>query len=124
MNWLMELYFFLLVTIIIFLVDYFVFLRPKVKKSKRKNQAKMPKELLEVVYLSKRFKLKKENLMKKSIMVWIAVINSTIISLVSAIIHLIPINIILQLLIGVVLLLALLYSLYEIFGRILAKKGY
>ena len=71
-----------------------------------------------------KFKLKKEKIINNKIFAVISCINALIISVVSIVIIIIKINIILQLLIGFILLLALIYSMYEILGRTLLKKGY
>ena len=49
-------------------------------------------------------------------------INSFIISFVASFVMLIPLNMIWQFVIGFAMLLALIYSFYEIYGRHLAKK--
>ena len=53
---------------------------------------------------------------------WCAIINAFIISSVVTIISNIKLKMMWQLLIGFVLLFALIYSLYEIYGRHLIKK--
>jgi purine-cytosine permease-like protein len=116
---------FLIIMLIVFLSDYFiiklVYLRninnPK-KKKKKKDE-----ELLEILYLSGKFKIDKNKLNDKRILRMTSFINAFIISLVSVVIILIHINIILRLLIGFVLLMGLIYSLYELYGRYLKKKG-
>ena len=113
--------------IIIFLVDYFAIKRKYLKvitgkKKSKKNSKKS--ELTELTYLIKKFNLDKKKLKLDRLLVGISIINGIIISLVSVVIMLIDINMILQLAIGFFLLIALIYSIYEILGRYLVKVGY
>ncbi len=107
--------------VIIFILDYFLVNR---RYLKRVDKNKKVKEITEVSYLVSKFKLDKKKLQVNKLMIAIAVINALIISLVSVSVMLIRINIVLQLLIGFVLLIGLIYSLYEILGRILVKEGF
>ena len=107
--------------VVVLLCDYYLVNKRYLKKVKKK---KKHNELTEVFYLKTKFKLDERKLNTNKIMVIISCINAFIISLVSVVVILIRINIILQLLIGFVLLIALIYSIYEIFGRLLVKKGY
>lgn len=107
--------------VVVLLCDYYLVNKRYLKKVKKKKKYN---ELTEVFYLKTKFKLDERKLNTNKIMVIISCINAFIISLVSVVVILIRINIILQLLIGFVLLIALIYSIYEIFGRLLVKKGY
>ena len=107
--------------VIIFILDYFLVNR---RYLKRVDKNKKVKEITEVSYLVSKFKLDKKKLQVNKLMIVIAIINAFIIALVSVSVMLIKINIILQLLIGFVLLIGLIYSLYEILGRILVKEGF
>ena len=60
----------------------------------------------------------------KSVILWTALINSFIIAFVSTVISAIPAHVVWQLLVGFVLIFGLIYALYEIYGRILVKKGW
>ena len=71
-----------------------------------------------------KFKLDKKKLNYKSCILCISLINAFIISFVSTVISAIPTKIVWQLLVGFVLIFALIYSMYEIYGRILVKKGF
>ncbi len=115
----MEMYiiFYLVVFLIIFMIDYFVVLKPHLK-GKKKN-----KKIMEVDYLVLRFKLDRNKLIKRWIFLYFALFNACIISVVSTVVSFVPIDLIWQLLIGFALLFGLIYSLYEIFGRYLVKKG-
>jgi len=90
-------------------------------KKKRKKDAK---EIMEIRYLVLTYKLKKEKLLTRKIILLISLIDAFIITGTFLIIILIPYPIIWQLMIGFVLLLGLIYAIYNIFGRILVKKGY
>ena len=75
---------------------------------------------LQVEYLKIRFKLK--NLKAKKIGLIICFIDPLIISLTGTIVSLPKWHYTIQLLLGFVLLMALIYSCYEILGRILTRK--
>ena len=126
MNLTTDICFFVISFIVIFLLDYFLFLNLKKKRVFQDDERikKKKKNILEVSYLSAKFKISKNKLYKTSILLWIAVINAFIISSVSTIIFMIPVWFFLKLLIGILLLFLLIYSLYEIFGKILVRKGY
>ena len=112
---------------IVFLVDYLFIKRKYYKKITGKNKSKKKNkdnELMELSYLVAKFNLDKSKLVLHSLLITISLINAFIISLVAIVVIIININIILQLLIGFVLLLALIYSIYELLGRYLVKKGF
>ena len=113
---------FCLLFIIIFIIDYFFIKRKYVKKTKRKKKKK--NELMEITYLVNKFKLDKDKLPMNKLVIFISLINALIISLVASIIFLLKINIIWQLLIGFILLLALIYAMYELLGKVLERRGY
>jgi len=131
-TWQFYLVFFGVLYILVFLVDYFIINKRKYnlmfpieKKSKKKNgKQKEIKEFGEISYLVGKFKLDKKKIDYKSCIFWTAIINSFIISFVATVISAIPAHIIWQLLVGFVLIFVLIYSLYEIYGRILIKKGW
>ena len=91
------------------------------KKTNKKNDVK---EFSEVIYLVGKFKLDKKKIDYKSVILWTALINSFIIAFVSTVISAIPAHVVWQLLVGFVLIFGLIYALYEIYGRILVKKGW
>lgn len=107
----------LLYLIIFFIVFFFNYLsiRKNIKKKKEKN-------ISGFYYLCEKFSLNKNKLNKKRVGFWIAGINAFIISFVAFVISNIPVPIIFQFLIGFILLLALIYGLYEIYGRHLKKS--
>lgn len=99
--------------IIIFVV-YFFMLRHKLKKGKEKS-------IGEVGYLIRKFHLDVKKLDYWKLIIPISFINAFIISFVSTVIMLFPVDMIWQLLIGFVLLFFLIYAIYEIYGRHLEK---
>ena len=121
--------FFAVLYVVVFLVDYFLINKrkynllygTKAKKGKKKNKNKT---FGEIDYLTTKFKLDRNKIDYKSCILWISIINAFIISFVATLISAIPAHIIWQLLVGFVLLFALIYALYEIYGRILVKKGW
>ena len=127
-----HLIFFGILMILVFVVDYFFINLKKynqiVNKGKKKVTNKKKKEVSseigELNYLVAKFKLDKKKINYKSAILWISFINAFIISFVSTVISAIPGHIIWQLLVGFVLIFILIYSLYEIYGRILVKKGW
>lgn len=89
---------------------------------KRKN-AKTEKSFTEPSYLINRFNLDTKKISYKKIM-WITTfLNAFIIGLTASIVILVE-NLVLELLLGFVLLLGLIFVGYELLGRILVKKGY
>jgi hypothetical protein len=102
----------------VFIVDFLFVMRRKLKNKKKKNN-----EIMEVNYLVGKFKLDKKKLFNKKVTLICSLINAFIISSVVTIISNIKLKMMWQLLIGFVLLFGLIYSLYEIYGRILVKKG-
>jgi uncharacterized membrane protein YfcA len=87
----------------------------KVKKKKYDN-------IGEMTYLINKFKLDKNKINYKKEIIYITLINSFIISSVGVFVTCLDIAIVLQLLIGFCMLFALIYALYEIYGRHLQKK--
>ena len=79
---------------------------------------------MELSYLIGKFKLDKDKLPIKVLLPVISAINAFIISLVAVVVIASNTYIILQFLIGFVLLIALIYALYELLGRFLERRGY
>ena len=77
---------------------------------------------LQVEFLKVRFGLKNKELKPKKIGLIVTLIDPLIISLTGTIVSLPKWNYILELLLGFVLLVALIYSFYEIIGRIIRRK--
>ena len=113
--------------IVIFLVDYLgiklLYLRRLTGKKKSKKNKKN-NELMELSYLIGKFKLDKDKLPIKVLLPIISAINALIISLVAVVVIATNTYIILQFLMGFVLLILLIYALYELLGRFLERRGY
>ena len=112
--------------VLVLVVDYFFILMPKYKvisgkktKKKNKNYA-----IMEVQFLTTRFKLDENKIDYKFLLKIIAFLNALIISFTSTIIMYIPLKMTRQLLIGFVIVFSLIYALYELLGRYLVKKGW
>lgn len=92
-------------------------------KNKR-NKKNKETIITEYKYLCSKFGINIKNLLNKKMAIVISFIDAFIITVVFLIIMLIPLKMMWQLLIGFVLLFGLIYSIYEILGRMLVKKGY
>jgi len=114
-----NLIFFILLMLIIFYVDYRFVLKKKLKGKKKSKD-----DIMEINYLIAKFKLDKKKILYRPVCMRVALINGFIISFVVTVIANIKLHLAWQLLIGFALLFALIYSLYEIYGRILVKKGW
>lgn len=126
MNYKLSLYLSIGVFILVFLVDYFFINKRKLELIKNKGVTKRGKKkkiknIGELDYMIAKFKLDFKKINMDRAIIWITLINSFIITLVSFIIMIIPLKIIWQMLIAFVLLFSLIYSLYEIYGRYLKK---
>ena len=104
--------------LVIFIVTYVIYFK-KLSSKKRKN-----KNITEITYLVHKFNLDEKALPKKKMILWISMQNAFIISFVWVFISSLRIKIMWQLLIAFVMILALIYALYEIYGRHLVKKVY
>lgn len=109
-----QLFWFLFIFLIMFGILYFL-LSKKVKKGKKQSVG-------EFSYLIHRFCLNEKKLNFKSLSFFVSLINAFIISFVSTFIMLLPLGMIWRLMIGFVFLFALIYALYEIYGRYLKKR--
>ena len=116
--------FFGILFVIIFFFDYFFVKRRYLKRLNGKKKKKKNNELTEIVYLVNKFNLDKNSLNKNKLCIVFSLINAFIISLVAVVVLLIDTYIVLQLLIGFILLIALIYAMYELLGRYLERRGY
>lgn len=120
-------YIFLILMLIVFLVDYYLINKRKLALIKNKGKTKKGKQkkiksIGEIDYLIIKFKLNKKKLNEERMIIYISLINSFIISVVSSVVMLMPLKLMWLMLIAFVLLFCLIYSLYEIYGRHLKKK--
>lgn len=111
--------------VVMFLVYMIFFTIPAINKitgKKKPKNGKKVKSIMEVEYLCAKFKLDKSKLNYNELKIMLPLLNSLIITLVTLIIELIKVPMILRFLIGFILLIGLIYSVYEIYGRHLLKK--
>lgn len=113
---LLNIIFFMCVFLLIFIIDFYI-----VSKEKVKNR-KIEKMTSQDLYIIKKFDLDDKLINLRQLNFHISIINSFIISFVSTIICITDFHISLQIAISFVLLFGLIYSLYEIYGRHLQKK--
>ncbi len=109
---------FLVLFIVIFVFDYFFIKRKYLKKKRKKKN----NELMELSYLINKFNLNRDTLNLKRLLFCISLINAFIISLVSVTVLAIDTYVILKFIIGFILLIALIYAIYELLGRFLERK--
>lgn len=109
---------FFIIIFLILLLIMTIFYRNKIGKEKK---------LSEVRYFEKKFGLVKSSMNLKKFYMGIALINSLIIAFVTTLLMYMDvvwkINYGIELIIGFILLFLLIYSLYEIYGKILKKRG-
>ena len=114
---------FLVIYVAIFIIHYFLLNKTAVdeilgkKKKSKKGKKKEPRKIGEVEYLVYKFKLDRNSLNYNSLKIILPLLNSFIITFVTFVIELIPLGTIFKLLIGFALLTALIYAIYEIYGR-------
>lgn len=120
--------YFIVIFLLVFIIDYIFIKRPyvKVKKKKKKSKGKKKniKDLFELSYISAKFKLDINKLPINRCLVIFSLLNAFIISFTVSILFMLDIAFIWQFLIGFVMLLGLIYALYELFGRFCVKKGW
>lgn len=112
----LEMFFFLIVFCLVYMITYFTNLR--------KWKKKQYKKIGEYNYLMMKFHLDGTKLILRKMLLWFSLMDALIIAFVTTFITMLDIGIMWQLLIGFVLLFALIYAIYEIYGRSLVKKGY
>ncbi|MBQ4583971.1 MAG: hypothetical protein IJA94_03700 [Bacilli bacterium] len=118
---------FLSIYLVVFILHYFFLTKPaideklgkKKKRGRKSSKEKEPRKIGEVEYLVNKFKLDRDMLNYNSLKIMLPLLNGFIITFVTFIIELIPLGTIFKLLIGFALLTALIYAIYEIYGRYL-----
>lgn len=110
-----NLFLFVISFAVLFLIYFFVFYLRGLKKHTIKDS-------MQVNFIIQRQHLKKKNINEKSIGIIICLIDPLIISTSGVVATSINLNYIWQILIGFALLMGLIYSLYEIVGRIIKRK--
>ena len=117
----------ILLSIIIFVLCFIIFYLVNCRKayliiSKKSKKKKKEIVIFPIKYLQSRFKLKEETLITINNLRMYAFLDSLIISITFFTVVQINVHYALQLFIGLILLLGLIYALYEIYGRHLKKK--
>lgn len=112
----LNLFFFLGVFLIVYVITYIFNLR----KFKKKKSIKIG----ELNYLVIKFQLDVSKLNVRRMILYFSLIDAFIISFVTTFITVVKWNMIWQMICGFVLLFLLIYAFYEIYGRHLVKKGY
>lgn len=119
----------IVIFVITYLFNYYIVLKRNYKiikkQSNKKNiEEKKIKNLFGLSILVPKFNLDIKKINIKYTFILISIVNAFIISTVYIIITSIPWNQPFQLLLGFVLLLGMIYALYELLGRYLVKKGW
>ena len=110
---------------LVLIVDYGLILWPKVhSKNKKNKKRKKDPVIMELQFLQKKFNLDLFKVDLDYVIKWFAFFNAFIIAVTSTVVMLIPWPMIFQFMLGFVILLGLTYSIYELFGRHLVKKGW
>ena len=110
-----------IVFVLCFIVRLLIYVLGKKKKGKKKRRDGIA---VDMQYLINRFKLDKKKVDKISIAAVISILDAIIIAGTLVATISITDNIALELIIGLIVVMALIIIIYEIFGRILVKKGY
>ncbi|MBD9075537.1 hypothetical protein EGP91_06030 [bacterium] len=111
---LMEIGFFAIMFLLIFIITYGMNLN---NYKKRKYTS-----IGELNYLLKKFNLDRKKLPVRKMLLNFSLLDAFIMAFTASFITSLPVNTVFQMLIGFVLLFALIYALYEIYGRHLVKK--
>lgn len=111
---LMEIGFFAIMFLLIFIITYWMNLN---NYKKRKYTS-----IGELNYLLKKFNLDRKKLPVRKMLLNFSLLDAFIMAFTASFITSLPVNTVFQMLIGFVLLFALIYALYEIYGRHLVKK--
>lgn len=114
---------FLVILYIILIASFYIIKMHKINNYLRSKEKKKNLNVVEINYMKYRFNIEPSSLFNAKFILLFSVINASIIEIVFFVIMHIKLPIILLLLISFVLLIGLIYSIYEILGRILIKKG-
>ena len=110
----MEIGFLAIMFLLIFIITYWMNLN---NYKKRKYTS-----IGELNYLLKKFNLDRKKLPVRKMLLVFSLLDAFIMAFTASFITALPVNTVFQMLIGFVLLFALIYALYEIYGRHLVKK--
>ena len=93
----------------------------RLRKKKKKNKTGIA---VEMRYLMTKFKLSEKKVDRKSLAAIISFIDAVIISTTLIIVVSVTENMVLEMLLGLIIVIVLIYVSYEILGRILIRKGF
>ena len=110
----MEIGFLAIMFLLIFIITYWMNLN---NYKKRKYTS-----IGELNYLLKKFNLDRKKLPVRKMLLVFSLLDAFIMAFTASFITALPVNTVFQMLIGFVLLFAIIYALYEIYGRHLVKK--
>ena len=110
----MEIGFLAIMFLLIFIITYWMNLN---NYKKRKYTS-----IGELNYLLKKFNLDRKKLPVRKMLLVFSLLDAFIMAFTASFITALPVSTVFQMLIGFVLLFALIYALYEIYGRHLVKK--
>ena len=104
---------------IMVLFFYFKNMLKLVSKKKKKDN-----EIVEVKYLCLTSNIDKIKILNKRMIIVFSIINALIVDFVSMVVILLKVPIFVKFIVGLVLFMGLIYSIYGILGKILLKRGY
>ena len=102
----------------------FFYFRNVLKLANQKKKRKKDSEIIEVKYLCITNDIDRNKLLNHKMMIVFSIINAIIVDFVFIIVMLIKVPIFVRFIIGLVLFLGLIYSIYGILGKYLLKRGY
>ena len=108
--------YFLIIFLLVFIIDFYLL------SSKKENKKRVDKMTNQADFIIRRYNLDMSKFSLRKLNFHISIINGFIISFVATTISLVKTSMTIQLLIGFVMMFALIYSIYEIYGRQLKKK--
>ncbi len=113
--------------VVIFLFNYlWIFKRGynNIKKQKKKKKMKKIENFVGLSYLIPKFNLDVSKMDLNYVFSLVSLVDAFIISFVFFVISYVPWNIAFSMMLGFALLFGLIYSLYELLGRLFVKKGW
>ena len=112
---------FVFIFILRFIIHLYLISRKKTNTKKKLNQIGDP---IEIQYLTKRFNLLPSKMKSIKIGLFISIIDAFIIAFTVYIASMVSDSVLVEILVGTVLVFVLIFSINELFGRILKRKGY
>ncbi len=107
-----------------FIGRFLIFLFYSSKKRKNKRKKNVDGVSIEMLYLLRKFKVQQKKINKKSFALLLSFLDALIISTTVLLVVMLTDNLILQLIIGFLVMMAMIFLVYELLGRILIWKGY